>query len=182
MRVLILLVLAATALSLAACGRSDKPPASVAVEERAESAPKAAQPEAAPRDTASESEQEQDESKIRHIGDSTVNENVGQPLPATFPAEVYVPSRYTVLKAMDMGGVMFLVSLEVPGTPEEEFEQARQAMVARGWKETDRVEDGRSRIIHLEDGKHRIQYWVFPHKSSGKTQFEIDYLPLPGAR
>jgi hypothetical protein len=57
------------------------------------------------------------------------------PLPADFPKDVYLPSRYQVNSVMDMGG-MQVVSVTTSGKVSDQHAQAQQAMTAAGWQQT----------------------------------------------
>jgi len=57
------------------------------------------------------------------------------PLPADFPADVYLPEGYTVNSVMDLRGVS-VVSLSAPGELSSLLEAARAGMRARGWTQT----------------------------------------------
>ena len=57
------------------------------------------------------------------------------PLPAHFPADVYLPRDYRVNSVMDLQDVSVL-SLSAPGKVASLFTDARGAMLAKGWTQT----------------------------------------------
>ncbi|MDQ3494445.1 MAG: hypothetical protein M3485_02670 [Pseudomonadota bacterium] len=69
--------------------------------------------------------------------DGELNMQAGEslPLPADFPTDVYLPSRYEVNSVMDMGG-MQVVNVHTRGKVSDVHAQAQQAMTAAGWTQT----------------------------------------------
>jgi hypothetical protein len=59
----------------------------------------------------------------------------GLPLPDNFPEDVYLPARYTVDSALDMGGTA-MVAMTAPGRVTALFADARNTMRAQGWTQT----------------------------------------------
>ncbi len=83
-------------------------------------------------------EVERDGSHVRiKTADGELSMQAGEslPLPADFPKDVYLPSRYDINSVMDMGG-MQVVSVRAPGKVSGVYAQAQQAMVAAGWTQT----------------------------------------------
>jgi len=70
-------------------------------------------------------------------GDGGVAMRAGEslPLPADFPADVYLPDGYAVNSVMDLQGVS-MVSLSAPGELSSLFKAAREGMQAQGWTQT----------------------------------------------
>lgn len=68
-------------------------------------------------------------------GQVTMQGGDALPLPAAFPKDVYLPGDYAVNSVMDLEGVS-MVSLRAPGKVPGLFADARESMVAQGWKET----------------------------------------------
>lgn len=68
-------------------------------------------------------------------GQMTVQGGDSLPLPKDFPKDVYLPDGYTINSVMDLDGVNVL-GLHAPGNVPGLFADARETMVAQGWKET----------------------------------------------
>ena len=56
-------------------------------------------------------------------------------LPADFPPDVYLPAEYAVGRVLDVDGVR-VVSLTTGGRVPALFADAREAMLAHGWRQT----------------------------------------------
>lgn len=68
-------------------------------------------------------------------GGLTMRAGESLPLPADFPADVYLPGTYTVNSVMDLHGVS-MVNLSAPGEVSSLFKAAREGMQAQGWTQT----------------------------------------------
>jgi hypothetical protein len=70
------------------------------------------------------------------VGDAAFSDaGSSLPLPDNFPKDVYLPARYTVDSAMDMGGTA-MVAMTAPGRVTALFADARSTMRAQGWTQT----------------------------------------------
>jgi hypothetical protein len=73
---------------------------------------------------------------VEAIGHPAVSDgDAGLPLPDNFPKDVYLPARYTVDSAMDMGGTA-MVAMTAPGRVTALFAEARSTMRTQGWTQT----------------------------------------------
>lgn len=68
-------------------------------------------------------------------GEMAMQAGKALPLPKDFPADVYLPGKYSINSVMDMGGMQVL-SMQAPGEVAGLFADARSAMEAQGWKQT----------------------------------------------
>jgi hypothetical protein len=68
-------------------------------------------------------------------GDMQVSSGDGATLPASFPKDVYLPSGYKVMSAMEMPNAM-VIELSAPGQVSALFSDASRQMQSQGWKQT----------------------------------------------
>jgi hypothetical protein len=68
-------------------------------------------------------------------GQMTLQGGDALPLPKEFPRDVYLPEGYAINSVMDLQGVN-VIGMQAPGKVAGLFADAREAMVAQGWKET----------------------------------------------
>ena len=141
-------LLIATALLLAACGKS--------ADEVAVSAM-----------TGGKVDKDGDKMTIQtDQGAVTYNAAEGQALPASFPKDVYLPKDYTVQSTMDMAGALN-VQLVVPGKAGGEFAAAGAAMPGMGWKQQVSMQQDGTSILVFDNDKQMVQY-SFTDDESGK--------------
>lgn len=78
------------------------------------------------------------------------------PMPADFPADVFVPSGLVVRSSMAVPR-MLTMSGEVPGTVADVFEQTRAAMQQQGWSEKRVQQRPTMQMLSLEkDGRETV--------------------------
>ena len=83
-------------------------------------------------------------------GDVTIASGDAAVLPADFPKDVYLPSRYKVESAMQMPGAT-VVSVTTPGQVSSLFADASKAMQAQGWKQTMAMQQtGQTQMLAFE--------------------------------
>lgn len=92
-------------------------------------------------------------------GAVTFNAAEGQPLPANFPKDIYLPKDYSVRSSMDMNGAL-MVDLLAPGAPADVFAAAGAAMPGMGWKQSASVQQEGTRILVFENEAQMVQYSV----------------------
>lgn len=86
----------------------------------------------------------------------------GMALPADFPDDLFLPSRYGVTSVMDVGGAR-LVSLESDGTVAAMFEAARTAMAGKGWSQTLAMQQADSAMLGFSHGGREATYTFARH-------------------
>lgn len=154
MRALLLVAAATAVLSLSACKKAEE--ASVAVA------------------SGGAVQVDGDKTTIRtEEGTATFNGAAGQPLPANFPKDVFVPAGATVMSSADMAGSMMVV-LEVPGSNADAFANVQLAMPGNGWKQTAAMETGPQKVLVFENGTHVAQYAFFDD-GDGKGHLQVNY-------
>lgn len=104
-------------------------------------------------------------------GAVTFNAAEGQPLPANFPKDVFLPKDYSVRSSMDMNGAL-LVDVLAPGTPAEVFAAAGAAMPGMGWKQSASMQQQGTRILVFENEAQMVQYSVMDDEP-GKAHVSV---------
>jgi hypothetical protein len=90
-------------------------------------------------------------------GTVTYNAEAGQPLPATFPKDVFLPKDYSVRTTYDMGGAQ-MVDLVAPGKASDAFAAAGAAMPGMGWKQTASMTQAGTSVLVFENDAQLVQY------------------------
>jgi len=86
----------------------------------------------------------------------------GMALPADFPDDLFLPSRYGVTSVMDVDGAR-LVSLEADGAVAAMFEAARTAMAGKGWSLTLAMQQADSAMLGFSHGGREATYTFTRH-------------------
>ncbi|MCD9029107.1 hypothetical protein LDO26_12945 [Luteimonas sp. BDR2-5] len=82
------------------------------------------------------------------------------PLPADFPADVYLPGDYAIHSVMDMPGTR-VVSMLAPGHVPAMSDDARQAMAGAGWTPRMRVQHSADNAVLAFDKGRRSALFAF---------------------
>jgi hypothetical protein len=151
------LILAASLLLLAACGKS---------------------PEDAAVGAMSGGKVDKDGDKVTVATDQgavTYNTEAGQALPAAFPKDAFLPAGYTVRSSMDTPGGL-TVDVEAAGSTADAFAQAGKAMTAQGWAQTAAVQSGGQSLLVFQKDDATMQY-TFDGQDPGKVHVVVYYVP-----
>jgi hypothetical protein len=99
-------------------------------------------------------EQDGDKTTIKTAeGQMTVNSGANQPLPASFPADAFLPDGYSVKTSAEFGGATIL-DLQVPGDMAAVADAASQGMQAKAWKQSMSMNQNDARMLMFEkDGR-----------------------------
>ena len=86
-------------------------------------------------------------------GDVTVASGDGLALPDGFPDDVYLPREYKVRSVLNVAGTQVL-SLSAEGEATQFFNEASEAMQAKGWSQTMALQnDARNAMLAFEKGE-----------------------------
>src|SRR5690606_7927560 len=86
----------------------------------------------------------------------------GVALPADFPEDVFLPSRYGVSSVMDVGGAR-LLNLHAEGVLAAVFEDARAAMRDKGWSQTLAMQQADSAMLGFSRDGREAAYTFTRH-------------------
>ena len=106
-------------------------------------------------------------------GTVTANSEAGQPVPANFPKDVFIPEGATVMQSVDVGGSLAL-TLASPGSSADQFAAVQKAMPGNGWSQTAAMESGPQKVLVFEKDQHVAQY-AFYDDGSGNSHLQINY-------
>ena len=95
-------------------------------------------------------------------GEVSIATGEGMALPADFPDDLFLPTRYGVTSVMDVGGAR-LVSLESDGAVTAMFEAARTAMAGKGWSQTLAMQQADSAMLGFSHGGREATYTFTRH-------------------
>jgi hypothetical protein len=90
-------------------------------------------------------------------GAVTFNAAAGQPLPASFPKDVFLPKGYEVRSSMDRNGAQ-LVDRLAPGKTADLFAATGAAMPGMGWKQSASMTQGGTSVLVFENEARMVQY------------------------
>jgi hypothetical protein len=104
-------------------------------------------------------------------GTATFNAQQGQPLPPTFPKEVFLPDDYEVRSSMDLNGAL-MVDLVAPGKPADIFAATAAAMPGMGWKQNASIQQAGTQALVFENDAQLVQYSFFDDEP-GKAHLSV---------
>jgi len=149
------LIVAALALTVAACGKSPG-------ERAAEAAIEASTGQKAKVDAESGSVTFKTDE-----GDMKVTSGEAAKLPANFPKDVFLPAGYTVASAMEMPNAMVL-EIHAPGKVDTMFAEANKRMTDAGWKQRVAMQqDTNSQIAVYEKDKRSATLSLYDDAGKG---------------
>jgi hypothetical protein len=90
-------------------------------------------------------------------GAVTFNAQAGQPLPANFPKDVFLPKDYSVRNSVDMNGAL-MVDLLVPAKRADVFAATGAAMPGMGWKQSASMTQPDVSVLVFENEAQMVQY------------------------
>ena len=86
-------------------------------------------------------------------GQVSVSTQAGQPLPAEFPKDIWLPEGYSIQTAANFGGAQIL-DMVVPGELAANAESASGAMQGQGWKQSMSMAQDDTHVLMFEkDGR-----------------------------
>ena len=141
---LLLLVVACAALSIAGCQRGTDAAAEAALERASD--------QKAEEDRDGNRVRGEDEEGVRAIASGS-----GVLLPADFPDDLFLPATYGVSSVMDIGGAR-LVNLESNGSVGSMFDAARAEMERKGWSQTLSMQQADSAMLGFRRGRREATY------------------------
>lgn len=86
----------------------------------------------------------------------------GVALPADFPDDVFLPTRYGVSSVMDIGGAR-LLNLQSEGAVATVFEDARASMEGKGWSQTLAMQQADSAMLGFSRDGREATYTFTRH-------------------
>jgi hypothetical protein len=106
-------------------------------------------------------------------GQLDINAEAGQELPASFPKDVFLPSGYSVVSSMDMGGKAVILQLAAPGKASDANAAAGKAMPGMGWEQKMSMQQAGTYVLMFENSDRVAQYSFTDDADNANTQVSV---------